>query len=50
MRYTIFAMAIGLGLVLCPVAEARRHHRPVVVVTTPFVTLDPLWPVDYNVV
>jgi hypothetical protein len=47
MRYMTFAMAFGVGLALYPAAQSRHshHHRPVVVVDTPFLCgiLPGLW-------
>ena len=52
MRYMTFATALGVGLALCPAAQARHshHHRPVAVVKTPLSVRDLSWPVDYNIV
>jgi hypothetical protein len=53
MRYTTFAIAVGVGLALCPAAQARHHHRENHLVRVPIVSIaarDPSWPVDYNIV
>ena len=52
MRYMTFATALGVGLALCPAAQARHshHHRPVAVVKPPLSVRNFSWPVDYNIV
>jgi hypothetical protein len=53
MRYTTFAITFGVGLVLCPAAQARHHHRANHLARVPIVSIaarDPSWPVDYNIV
>jgi hypothetical protein len=51
MRIATVALTFGIGLALCPAAQARHHHyRAMHLARVPIVTSDPTWPVDYNIV